>query len=40
MHRLDGCKYREIADRERISISAVEKHIAKATSGISQWRDA
>lgn len=30
-HRLDGMTYREIAQRHRLSISTVEKHIAKAT---------
>lgn len=30
MHRVEGLKYREIADRLGITISAVEKHIAKA----------
>lgn len=40
MHRLDGYKYREIAELEAISISAVEKHIAKAALFIGGWRDA
>lgn len=40
MHRLEGCKYREIADREQISVSAVEKHIAKAALHIGELRDA
>lgn len=39
MHRLDGFKYREIAAIEAISISAVEKHIAKAALAISGWRE-
>lgn len=30
MHRIDGLKYREIAERLDITVSAVEKHIAKA----------
>lgn len=30
MHRVEGLKYREIAERLGITISAVEKHIAKA----------
>jgi RNA polymerase sigma-70 factor (ECF subfamily) len=30
MHRLDGLKYREIAERLDISVSAVEKHVARA----------
>lgn len=39
MHRLDGFKYREIAEKEKISVSAVEKHIARAALFISGWRD-
>ena len=31
MHRLENLKHREISDRLGISVSAVEKHIAKAT---------
>lgn len=34
MHRLDGLRYREIAQRLGISESAVEKHIAKAALGL------
>lgn len=30
MHRIEGMKYREIAARLGITVSAVEKHIAKA----------
>ena len=30
MHRLDGMKYRDIAAHFEITVSAVEKHIAKA----------
>jgi RNA polymerase sigma factor (sigma-70 family) len=30
MHRVDGLKYREIAERLGVSVSAVEKHIARA----------
>lgn len=37
MHRIDGYKYREIADRLNISQSAVEKHIAKAVLFLAQW---
>lgn len=37
MHRLDGYKYREIAERLNISQSAVEKHIAKAALFLAQW---
>lgn len=39
-HRLDGLKYREIAAMENISISAVEKHIARAALFIVDWREA
>jgi len=35
-HRLDGMKYREIALEYDISVSAVEKHIAKAMFSIAQ----
>lgn len=37
MHRLDGYKYREIAERLEISQSTVEKHIAKAVLFLAQW---
>lgn len=36
-HRLDGRKYREIAEEFGISVSAVEKHIAKAMMFITKW---
>jgi RNA polymerase sigma factor (sigma-70 family) len=39
MHRLDGLKYREIADRLGISQSAVEKHIAKAALFLAEWTE-
>ncbi len=39
MHRLDGLKYREIADRVGISQSAVEKHIAKAALFLADWTE-
>lgn len=39
MHRLDGMKHREIGETLGISISAVEKHIAKAVFFISQSGD-
>jgi RNA polymerase sigma factor (sigma-70 family) len=39
MHRLDGLKYREIADRLGISQSAVEKHIAKAALFLTEWTE-
>lgn len=34
MHRLDGLRYREIAERLGITESAVEKHVAKAALGL------
>jgi len=39
MHRLDGLRYREIADRLGISQSAVEKHIAKAALFLTEWTE-
>ncbi len=40
-HRVDGMSYEEIARHHRLSISSVEKHIAKAmlqvTSGMEGW---
>ncbi len=39
MHRLDGKKYREIAVELGITVSAVEKHIAKAALFLSEWTD-
>jgi RNA polymerase sigma factor (sigma-70 family) len=37
MHRVDGMKYREIAARLDITVSAVEKHIAKASLFLVNW---
>ena len=37
LHRLDGLKYREIAARLDITVSAVEKHIAKASLFLVTW---
>jgi RNA polymerase sigma factor (sigma-70 family) len=37
LHRLDGMKYREIAARLEITVSAVEKHIAKASLFLVNW---
>ncbi|HEY5808765.1 MAG TPA: sigma-70 family RNA polymerase sigma factor [Povalibacter sp.] len=37
LHRLDGMKYREIAARLDITVSAVEKHIAKASLFLVNW---
>ncbi|EQB08019.1 sigma-70 family RNA polymerase sigma factor [Novosphingobium lindaniclasticum] len=39
MHRLDGLKYREIAEHLGISMSAVEKHVAKAMQSLSEWTE-
>jgi RNA polymerase sigma-70 factor (ECF subfamily) len=39
MHRLDGMKYREIAEALGISGSAVEKHIGKAMGFLMHWMD-
>ncbi len=36
MHRLDGLSYAQIADHFDISVSAIEKHIAKAMSAIGR----
>ena len=37
MHRLDGLKYLEIAETLSISVSAVEKHIARAMQFLAEW---
>lgn len=37
LHRVDGMKYREIAARLDITVSAVEKHIAKASLFLVNW---
>lgn len=39
MHRLDGRKYREIAEELGISQSAVEKHIARAMLHLTDWME-
>lgn len=40
LHRVDGLSYAQIAEHFDISVSAVEKHIAKAMSAVgrSMWR--
>ena len=38
-HRVDGLTYREIAQRHGLSVSTVEKHIAKATLQVSTWME-
>ena len=37
--RLDGLSYSEIAHREGISVSAVEKHIARGMKFLLRWMD-
>jgi RNA polymerase sigma-70 factor (ECF subfamily) len=39
MHRISGLKHRDIADHMGITVSAVEKHIAKANSFVLAWID-
>jgi RNA polymerase sigma factor (sigma-70 family) len=39
MHRIDGMKYREIAQTLGISQSAVEKHIARAALFLAEWTE-
>ncbi len=38
-HRVDGLTYREIAREHQLSISTVEKHIAKATLQVTSWME-
>ncbi|MBV8503289.1 MAG: RNA polymerase sigma factor [Paucibacter sp.] len=38
-HRVDGLTYREIADRHDLSITTVEKHIAKASLQLTTWME-
>lgn len=38
-YRLDGLTFREIADHHGLSISTVEKHIAKATLQLMTWME-
>ena len=37
MHRVEGLKYREIAAELGITVSAVEKHVAKAALFLAAW---
>ena len=39
MHRWHELRYQEIADRLDISVSSVEKHIAKAMMFLSEWTE-
>jgi RNA polymerase sigma-70 factor (ECF subfamily) len=38
-HRIDGLSYQEIARERRLSISTVEKHVAKATLQLTRWME-
>ncbi|MBT9494695.1 MAG: RNA polymerase sigma factor [Paucibacter sp.] len=38
-YRVDGLTYREIAQHHGLSISTVEKHIAKATLQLTTWME-
>lgn len=38
-HRVDGMSYQQIAQRHQLSISTVEKHIAKATLRVTRWME-
>ncbi|WP_210399165.1 RNA polymerase sigma factor [Steroidobacter denitrificans] len=37
MHRIEGLKYREIAAQLGITVSAVEKHVARAALFLIEW---
>lgn len=38
-HRVEGLSYQEIARRHQLSISTVEKHVAKATLQVTCWME-
>jgi len=38
-HRLDGLTYQELAQLHDLSITAVEKHVAKATLLLTRWME-
>ena len=38
-HRIDGMTYQQIASTHGLSVSAVEKHMAKATLQITGWME-
>jgi RNA polymerase sigma factor (sigma-70 family) len=40
LHRVDGCSYGQIAAQLSISVSTVEKHMAKAAMFIDSWSKA
>lgn len=37
MHRVEGLKYRQIAAELGVTVSAVEKHVAKAALFLAEW---
>ncbi|MET4897058.1 sigma-70 family RNA polymerase sigma factor [Sphingomonadaceae bacterium jetA1] len=39
LQRVEGCSYREIAERLAISQSAVEKHMARAMTHLAEWTE-
>jgi RNA polymerase sigma-70 factor (ECF subfamily) len=39
LHRLEGLKYREIAEQLGITVSAVEKHVSKAALFLTGWTE-
>ncbi|MBV8504059.1 MAG: RNA polymerase sigma factor [Paucibacter sp.] len=38
-HRIDGRTYKDIAEQHGLSISTVEKHIARATMQLTNWME-
>ncbi len=38
-HRVDGISYQQIAKLQGLSVSSVEKHIAKATMLVTSWME-
>jgi len=38
-HRVDGMSYQEIAELHGLSVSAVEKHVAKAMLQLTSWME-
>lgn len=38
-HRIDGLSYAEIARRQNLTVSSIEKHIAKATLLTTAWME-